>query len=237
MGIILSTGCSNTIGVDLEEEVGFMYKDMRNYNAGQRSIVHDYRKSKNFSTLIGKYYNRPVIVEASVGASNERIIKNTVQYLENTKEQVDLVLVNLSAKGRFTFDFDGELMDLAITHGVDFYLHQWPEKIIRDKRFTPFYEYFRRLVTTEYSLDQHQEHLYRYLVLYLENKGIPYFISPTIHTGVKLSDFTDKCIDISFDEYNQENGRKRAKGNHWLSDSHKAWADLLVEKVESLYKL
>lgn len=234
MGIILSTGCSNTLGVDLEEEIG-LFKQYA--TKSEKKATDEYRDSKRFSTLIGEHFNRRVVNLGHSGSSNDRIIKTTIDYLEKTDEKVDLVLINLSAKSRFTFQFYNKLMDLATVHDADFYAYNWPTSITRDRRFFPFYEYFRRLTATDYSLDEHQTHMYRYIILYLEQKGIPYIISPTIHTGVRLSNLTHKCIDISFDEFNHENGRKRAKGNHWLSDSHKAWAELLIEKLEDLYDL
>ena len=73
------------------------------------------------------------------------------------------------------------------------------------------------------------------IVNFLENKKIPYIITQTVPTEFQIENYTDKCIPITFDDFNEKAGRKRAKGNHWLSDSHEAWAIELHNVIETHY--
>src|SRR6056300_1711730 len=95
---ILSVGCSNTVGVNLEEEIGvFGYLRKEFTEPDDKDLddkVNQYRSENNFSTLISKHFNSECINLGVSGASNERIIFSAVKYLE--KNNVDLVLVNLS---------------------------------------------------------------------------------------------------------------------------------------------
>ena len=65
---ILSVGCSNTVGWDLEEEIGIF-----DYNPQPQEIKDKadlYRSENNFSTLISKHFNRECINIGRGGSSN-----------------------------------------------------------------------------------------------------------------------------------------------------------------------
>ena len=235
IGKILSVGCSNTVGVNLEEEIGiFNYLRKEFTEPDDKDLddkVNQYRKENNFSTLISKHFNSECINLGVSGASNERIIFNTIDYLE--KNDVDLVLVNLSGQARQTFQhISGKIFDLDLSYTTE---HLYEQAKITDKGFIEFIDFYKDYLMTDYITQTKQYNLYKYISLYLENKKIPYIISQTVPTDFKLSDFTDKSIDITFDEYNEKEGRKRAMGNHWLSDSHKSWSELLIHKIKKLY--
>jgi len=232
---ILSVGCSNTVGVNLEEEIGifgYLRKQFTEpYDKDLDDKVNQYRKENNFSTLISKHFNSECINLGVSGASNERIIYTATNFLE--KEDVDLVLINLSGQARQTFQhISGKIFDLDLSYTTE---HLYEQAKITDKGFTEFIDFYKDYLMTYYVTHEKQINLYKYICLYLENKKIPYLISQTVPTDFKLSDFTDKSIDITFDEYNEKSGRKRAIGNHWLSDSHKAWSEILIYKIKELY--
>jgi len=233
---ILSVGCSNTVGVNLEEEIGiFDYLRKEFTEPDDKDLddkVNQYRKENNFSTLISKHFNSECINLGVSGASNERIIFNTIDYLE--ENDVDLVLVNLSGQARQTFQHrDGKFFDLDLSYSTE---HLYEQAKISDDGFTEFINFYKNYLMTPYVTHQKQINLYKYISLYLENRKIPYLITQTVPTDFKLSDFTNKSIDISFDDFNEQAGRNRAKGYHWLSDSHKAWSELLIEKIYKLYE-
>lgn len=229
---LLSVGCSNTVGVNLEEEIGifdYLRKDFDDSYLGYK--VREYRNDNNFSTLISKHFNSECINLGISGASNERIIYNTVDYLETY--DVDFVLVNLSGQARQTFKHkNGHVFDLDLSYEIE---HLYEQSNITDIGFVEFVNFYKDYLMTEYVTHTKQINLYKYISLYLKDRGIPYLITQTIPTDFKLSNFTENCIDITFDDYNTQQGRKRARGNHWLSDSHKAWSELLIEKIKELY--
>lgn len=232
---ILSVGCSNTVGVNLEEEIGiFEYLRKEFTTPVDKDLddkVNQYRKENNFSTLISKHFNSECINLGVSGASNERIIFNTTKYLE--ENDVDLILVNLSGQARQTFQHkNGKTFDLDLSYDTQ---HLYEQAKITEKGFIEFIDFYKDYLMTPYVTHDKQINLYKYISLYLEDRGIPYLITQTVPTDFKLSHFTKNCIDITFDEFNETSGRKRAHGYHWLSDSHKAWAELLIDKIHKLY--
>lgn len=228
MNTLLSVGCSNTVGVDLEEEIGIFNKDK---NPPVEAL--EYRLANNFSTLVANTLNLNCVNLGISGASNERIIFNAIDYIQNNTPP-DLVLINLSGKSRVTFEVDSKLLDFDLTYSTE---HLKYHTGIQDPNFVPFIEFYKRHSVSDYNLYKRQENLYRYIVLYLENRNIPFILSETIPTGEVLSNYTEKSISISFDEFNTKEKRNRAKGNHWLSDSHKAWSELLLAKIHELYNV
>lgn len=229
---LVSVGCSNTLGVNLEEEIGiynYLRKDFDDSNLGK--MVRKYREENNFSTLISNYFNSECINLGISGASNERIIFNTIDYLE--RYDADLVLVNLSGQARQTFKHkNGHVFDLDLSYDTE---HLYEQAMIKDSGFVEFIDFYKNYLMTDYVTNTKQTNLYKYLSLYLKDRGIPYLITQTIPTDFNLKHFTENCIDITFDEYNEQSGRKRAQGNHWLSDSHDAWSKLLINKIKELY--
>ena len=84
---ILSVGCSNTVGLDLEEELGiFGYMRKDNDLSELDKKVRTYRTENNFSTLISKHFNSECINLGVSGASNERIIYSATDYLEKNND-------------------------------------------------------------------------------------------------------------------------------------------------------
>lgn len=229
---ILSVGCSNTVGVNLEEEIGifdYLRKDFDDSDLGKK--VKEYREQNNFSTLISKYFNSECINLGISGASNERIIYNTTDYLD--ENDVDLVLVNLSGQARQTFQHkNGKIFDLDLSYDTE---HLYEQAKINDVGFIEFINFYKDYLMTPYVTHIKQQNLYRYISLYLKERKIPHLITQTIPTDFKLSNFTSNCINLTFDEFNEREGRLRAKGNHWLSDSHKAWSEILIDKIHELY--
>jgi hypothetical protein len=231
---ILSVGCSNTVGVNLEEEIGiYDYLKKGNDTSVLGKKVREYRETNNFSTRYANHYAAEVTNLGISGASNERIIFNTVEELESKPRGLyDMVLVNLSGQARMTFEYMEKLFDIDLSYETE---HLLEYTDMGKDGYKEFLEFYRNNLFGQYTTHKKQTHLYRYIVTYLESKQIPYLITQTVPTDFKLKDFTDKCIDVTFDDYNEECGRVRARGNHWLSDSHQAWADLLIHNTEELY--
>ena len=151
---------------------------------------------------------------------------------QNQAEKLILVLINLSGQARITFEYYQRLFDLDLSYTTE---HLYEQAKVDEKGFKEFIDFHKDYLFGHYVTHTKQENLYRYISLYLKDKKIPHLITQTIPTDFKLSDYTTNCIDVNFDEFNESQGRKRAQGNHWLSDSHKAWSEILISKIERLY--
>lgn len=229
---LLSVGCSNTLGVDLEEEIGLTFFDNNHPDYDKLvNTVQDYRKANNFSTFIANKLKMECVNLGISGASNERIIFNLVGYLESNSKP-DFILLNLSGQSRTTIEYENKLLDIDVKWDPDFLLNKLQ---VKNKNFKSYLEFHRKVSISDYNLVERQKNLIKYANLVLSLTNIPYIISNTIPSTIDLGNITDKSVDISFDQFNEEQGRKRAKNNHWLSDSHQAWGSFLLNKIKNLY--
>lgn len=231
---ILSVGCSNTVGVNLEEEIDVFDYHRPHYDGLLGKQVKLYRYENNFSTRLANMYAADVTNLGVSGASNERIIFSTVEQLQKPQSipPIDLVLVNLSGQARMTFEHQEKLFDIDLSYETD---HLMEYADIGVEGWRDFVDFYRNNLFGSYTTNEKQHNLYTYIVNFLENKKIPYIITQTVPTEFQIENYTDKCIPITFDEFNEKANRKRAKGNHWLSDSHEAWAIELHKVIEKHY--
>lgn len=229
---LLSIGCSNTLGVDLEEEIGLTFFDNHHPDYDKLvKTVEGYRRANNFSTFIANKLKMECVNLGISGASNERIIFNLVGYLESNIKP-DFILLNLSGQSRTTIEYQNKLLDIDVKWEPDFLLSKLQ---VKNKNFKSYLEFHREVSISDYNLVERQKNLIKYANLVLSLTNIPYIISSTIPSTIDLGNITDKSVDISFDQFNEEQGRKRAKNCHWLSDSHQAWGSFLLNKIKNLY--
>lgn len=229
---ILSVGCSNTVGWDLEEEIGIF-----DYNPQPQDIKTKadlYRTENNFSTLISNHFNRECINIGRGGSSNARIIYSMIDYIDENPN-IDFVLINLTGQSRNLFSFRDELVDVDFKYEPKhiFYYPRFKDYPLDfKKRYKKWFEFYRDELLTNHELNVKQEHLIRYAIEYLKNRNIKFFISKTIDMEFDISFQTPYTIKESFEECNIREGRPRAKGNHWLSDSHKRWSEILIDEIK-----
>jgi len=231
---ILSVGCSNTVGWDLEEEIGIF-----DYNPQPDNIkktADDYRRNNNFSTLVSKHFNIDCINIARGGSSNYRIIYSMIEYLDENPN-IDLVLINLTGQSRNLFSFNDEIVDVDFKYEpkhIFYYprFKKYPNKF--KEEYQRWFSFYRDNLLTDLELNSKQEHLIRYGIEYLTNRNIKFIISKTIDIAFDLSFQTKYVINESFESLNIRENRNRAKGNHWLSDSHSRWAEVLIDKIDEL---
>lgn len=229
---ILSVGCSNTVGWDLEEEIGIF-----DYNPQPQEIKDKadlYRSENNFSTIISKHFNRECINIGRGGSSNHRIIYSMIDYIDENPN-LDLVLINLTGQSRNLFSFYDQLVDVDFKYEPKhiFYYPRFKDYPTEfKKKYEKWFEFYRDYLLTTHELNTKQEHLIRYAIEYLKNRDIPFFISKTIPIAFDISYQTPYTISESFEECNIKEGRNRAEGNHWLSDSHKRWSEILIDEIK-----
>lgn len=232
---ILSVGDSNTVGWDLEEEIGIF-----DYNPQPNDIktkADKYRLEKNYSTLISNHFNSECINLGKGGASNEYIIYSMIEYLDENQD-IDFVLLSLSGQSRKLYSIYDELINVDFTYEPNhiFYyprFKEYPDDI--KQKYHDWFVFYRDYLLGDLETNKKQWHLIRYANEYLKNKNINFFISKNLATSYDISFLGKNTYNKSFDEFNEEEGRKRAKGNHWLSDSHKAWSEILISKIKECY--
>ena len=230
MGVLLSAGCSNTVGVDLEEEIGYVYKrPFIPYSNTDSEKVRNYRRQNNFSTKLANKLQHRCVNIGVPGNSNENIIMETIDYIENNHD-VDFALINLTSASRFSYMVDKNLHHFNLVFDSE----QLKEQTgIKHKSFLHFIEFLRKYCLNNWNMEYKLQHQIRYIISYLTLKSIPYFISSTINNDVDLSTLTDYATNVYMDDFCHEKGFKRLEGGHYGSDAHEAWAQYLYKNIKN----
>ena len=80
MSYLLSSGCSHSIGWEIEEEIGLdLYKD--GHIPKVEKSIYEYRYDKTFPYLISKHLNLDYVNIGFEGNSNEKIIYDIIDYI------------------------------------------------------------------------------------------------------------------------------------------------------------
>ena len=124
MSYLLSSGCSHSIGWEIEEEIGLdLYKD--GHNPKVEKSIYEYRYDKTFPYLISKHLNLDYVNIGCEGNSNEKIIYDIIDYIKNTDNYPKFVLINLSGESRKLHSFKDNLININYTsydaHGDYFF--------------------------------------------------------------------------------------------------------------------
>lgn len=231
MGVLVSTGCSNTVGVDLEEEIGYEnHWWQKDYTREDVEIVRKHREENNFSMLIAKKLQYECVNIAEPGNSNGNMLRKLVDYIEENPK-VDFALINLTSASRISYKVDDEIhhFNLAFT----------PKELksmskIKHKNFEPFIDFMRTHCLNTWNIRNRIIYEIRCVISYLTTKNIPFFISTTIPNNVDLSLLTEHSINVSMDEFSHASGHKRLKGGHYGSGAHKDWADHIYKNIKKL---
>lgn len=231
MGVLVSTGCSNTVGVDLEEEIG--YENLwwqKTYTPEDAETVRKHREENNFSNLIANKLQYECVNIAEPGNSNENIIRKIIDYIEENPN-VDFALVNLTSISRISYKVDDEVHHFNLAFS--------PKQLksmskIEHRDFEPFIEFIRKHCMNSWNIQERLIHQIRYVVSYLTTKNIPFLISTTIPNDIDLSLLTEYSINGSMDEFSHASGHKRLKGGHYGGKAHQDWADHLYKNIKEL---
>jgi hypothetical protein len=234
MSYLLSSGCSHSIGWEIEEEIGLdLYKD--GHNPKVEKSIYEYRYDKTFPYLISKHLNLDYVNIGCEGNSNEKIIYDIIDYIKNTDNYPKFVLINLSGESRKLHSFKDNLININYTkydaHGDYFFTKNFKSTSI--EKFKEWHSICRDFFLNDYELVYKNERLIEYIVLLLENLNISYFISDTFNNSYSIKKYTNNCIDENMVNYLDKNNVSQSKGNHWLSDGHKLWSELLIKNIKN----
>ena len=73
------------------------------------------RENQRYSRLVSNHYNAEEVNLASNGISNDRIVRESITYLD--KNPVDLVVIQFTLHTRIEwFRKDGSILDLSLIH-------------------------------------------------------------------------------------------------------------------------
>lgn len=231
MSYILANGCSHTVGYELEEEIGIELNQVLTDNDRQK--VETYRQSKAWPYLIGKELNLNVTNIATVGASNDKIVYETIDYLENNIPPT-LVILGLSSTSRTLISFEQNKTVFNYAHFIDIFNKLFGNTDDEEKLHS-----WAFCMTKYFYSEQFQNYLFghyvSYISLYLQSKNIPFLLAPTIDLSLNLTQLTPYSVSETMERLCTVNQCKRAKGHHWLSDGHKKWATYILDNVKKIY--
>lgn len=116
----------------------------------------------NFSQQIAEQYPHAVVNIAHPGGSNHRIMRTTIEHIENSNTCPDFVLIAWTTHERFEFSFENELSDYTLAKQSD------------NSNLEKFYRY-ADLYLADWNVGLEFTLTYQHaLQTYLKHKQIPY---------------------------------------------------------------
>lgn len=229
----LVVGDSYITGFELEEEIGIDGWEFWNWDEETKEKANNHRMKTVFHSKLFNKLNRNYTTLSKVGASNQWIAYSLIHYLDKVKHYPQNVVVCWTANYRIDkmykdtdFVFNPLYSNSAdLPHGTS-----WWEKLLvkiwfyLEKRFFFNINYVNYLNDMSVRLAQE----------YLENRGINYVFIKTIESDLDLRRFTKNCVNESFHEFAKPREFKQAKGGHYLSEAHSAWADHLYSEMKGM---
>lgn len=224
----LIVGCSHVEGFELEQELGY---DVQTLPISSQEEVYNYRKANRFATKLFDKLNLPHEALFKTGCDNSWIVYNLVDRVTNSKHKYDNVIVCWTGITRQQRYFKGSefffnplypghmqnLINFKNRKEADDIL-KWEE--VEHKHFLDFKFY-----------DRQTHHFMNYIKIFLEQRDINFFYLNSIQNEVKLKEYTDNSVQLSFVEFCENNDFTSAKYGHFLSDAHQAWADYLYAEI------
>lgn len=122
---------------------------------------------EHFSIVLGKILDKTTLDLSTTAASNDKIVRQTVEYFE-TGNTCDVVVLILSANDRIDYPVRyNEYQDITSDGVRD---HQFPED-----RYLDFQNYFSNIYNSYLGSDNYHKNLF-FLKTYFKLKGINHYI-------------------------------------------------------------
>ena len=186
--------------------------------------------NKSFAQLLAKHYNFTLQNQAQGGSSNDRILRTTKDFLKNN--QPDLVVIGWSTWEREEWKYDNQYYDINSSgHNV------LPTQLI---------EKYKQWVaqqtadTTDDKSRQLHEKIYN-LHKVLEHRNIPHVFFNCMYNFFSIKQqynwnncFVDPYInESSYFWYLKNRGFQPDSWYHYNADGHCAWAEFLINYINS----
>jgi hypothetical protein len=186
--------------------------------------------NNTFAHHVATNFNSLLVNQAKSGASNQRIIRTTKEYLENNTP--DLVLIGWSTWEREEWEYNGNYYNVN-SSGHD----SLPREL--EESYKIWVTEQTSDLTDIKSQHWHQE-IYK-LHLDLQQKNIPHLFFNCMYNFFKINDYKDWNYNY-VDPYNNDYSYYwflKARGYdaddwyHFKADGHQAWGNFLIEYIEN----
>jgi len=185
---------------------------------------------KNFAQHLANRFNLTLVNQASVGASNQKIIRTTREYLKNNTPA--LVVIGWSTWEREEWLHEGQYYNVNSSGSESL------PKDLEEQYKTWVSEQNADLVDIK-SQYCHQE-IYK-LHQDLEIKNVPHVFFNCMYNFFSIQkqlDWNNKYLgpydnNSSYYWYLKNHGYKTDKWYHYGADGHQIWADVLINYIES----
>ena len=230
MSYVLASGCSHTEGFELEQEIGIDINEP--ITDEEYATVVNYRNQTNWTSFVAKKLKLGHINISVTGASNELLIWNAIEFLQNTNLKPELVLIGLSGPSRRLLYYK----DQPINYNPAHYSESIKNLFKQEGRDYKKLENWNYCSSTYFYSDKYNErnlkHLLTYLDSYCKVNKIKYFVIPTLEVDI---DITKYCVGIPtvMELYNEQFDFPRTEGHHWLSEGHRAWGEYVYEQIKN----
>lgn len=230
MSYVLASGCSHTEGYELEQEIGIdIFTPLPDEKYAE---AIQYRNQKSWTAVVARKLKLGHINISTTGASNELIIWNTVEFLQDTKLKPKLVLIGLSGPARRLLYFKDEPINYNPAHYSEHIKNVFREQ---GKDFKKL-DNWNYCSSTYFYSDKYNDRVLKHMLIYLDSycrvNNIKYFVVPTLEIDI---DITKYCSSIStvMELYNEQFDFPRTEGHHWLSEGHQAWGEYVYEQIKN----
>jgi len=226
MSIVYVNGDSHSAGAGIINGYCFADEDPRYLAYGRRA--HPEAIPHTYGYKISKTLNQGIFLEAESASSNDRILRTTKNFLEQTKDKSKIFLLI----GWTSFERE------EWKHGED-----WIQVTASGTDSVPeeFKEKYKDWVTTQTSKTllekSHEWHdkIYQFHK-YLENLKIGhlFFNTYTSFDSTKQYNWNEKYYkpyEETFHDFLIKNNYKKIDGQHFGGDGHTAWSKNITESV------
>jgi len=185
-------------------------------------------QSKTFASLLAQALDFELVNLAKSGASNDRIIRTTRDYLLDNRP--DLVVIGWSTWEREEWEYQGQFYDVNSYHGAipeslitkykNWVIEQTPETLIKKSQ-------------------QIHEKIYK-LHCELMEKQIPHVFFNCMYNFFKIKnqqDWNNSYVgpyenNLSYYWYLKNQNFITDRWYHFDEDGHRAWADFLIDYIK-----
>jgi hypothetical protein len=198
------------------------------FNGDSHTHGVDVSVDQRFSNIVTEHFGQSLINDAKMGASNARILRTTKQYLETN--QPDLVVIGWTTWEREEWEHQGHYYDVNssghddLPTALELQYKEWVTtqnadslKIKSDYWHNQIYNFHTELI------DRKQPHLF-FNCMYN-------FFDAEMYDWHKCHIGPYDTND-SYYWYLSRLGYKADKWYHYKADGHRAWANLLIDRIK-----
>jgi hypothetical protein len=198
------------------------------FNGDSHTHGIELNAEQRFSNIVACYFNHSVINDAKIGASNDRILRTTKQYLETNKP--DLIVIGWTSWEREEWNHQGQYYDVNSSGHDDL-----PADLeLQYKKWVSNQNADSLKIKSDYWHNQ----IYNFHSELLESKQPHLFFNCMYNFfDADVRDWHNCHIDAydtkkSYYWHLKQLGYETDAWYHYKDDGHLAWAKLLIDKIK-----